>query len=211
MAQTSPSHALRTVAPAFDHPRPADRPAGTDPRVVAGPTGTDGSAQPAATGPIHPGPADQVWATPALGTTVGLRLALDVALIHVSGRLDAVALQPCRAALDAATASRRRIVIDLERAAAAAPVTAALLGAMRRYALSRGSSIVFVNVPADLRPALEAIDPPEAHLLRRTRGNPIQRSVATGGWDQTRRRGLDHDGDGRRQSVSSRAVAGDRS
>jgi anti-anti-sigma regulatory factor len=75
--------------------------------------------------------------------------------------LDIGALQPCRAALDAAFAVHPvRIVVDLQCTESAQPVTVALLAAARRYLRARGVALTLAGVPTAVLEALQ-----DAHIL----------------------------------------------
>jgi len=81
--------------------------------------------------------------------------------VQLVGELDAVALQPFRAALDAAheAASGQgydSVILDLARARSASPVSLALLSAGRRYLSHRGLRTVLLDVPPPLQQALAA-------------------------------------------------------
>jgi anti-anti-sigma regulatory factor len=78
---------------------------------------------------------------------VGYRLVDESAVVEVTGVLDAAAIHPSRAALDAAINSGYPVVVDLVSASPPDRVSLALLGAMRRYVRVRGATMTLTNVP----------------------------------------------------------------
>jgi len=88
-------------------------------------------------------------------------LAEGTCRVEVVGSLDAAALQPFRAALDAAHElalghGLSHVVVDLSRATTSSPVSLALLSAGRRYLRHRGLLTVLLDVPGPLGAALRS-------------------------------------------------------
>jgi hypothetical protein len=78
-----------------------------------------------------------------------------VCVIHVAGDLGLTAVQPCRAAFDAALSTHpSRVVLDLADTSPPKPASVALLSASRRYLLHRGVAVTLADVPAALWSAL---------------------------------------------------------
>jgi anti-anti-sigma regulatory factor len=96
-----------------------------------------------------------MWTGPSRNTTVTLERIAGRSVVSVTGALDYAAVQPCRAALDAATDVRAPIVFDLARVVPPGAVSVALLGAMRRYVGVRGAVMTLTGVPRPWRSALE--------------------------------------------------------
>lgn len=125
------------------------------------------SEDPAA-GVVRAGSPGVVDATGALSWTdrdgdtwTRLEVVAGVCVVRVGGRLDIGALQPCRAALDAAFALHPvRIVLDLQYAETAQPVAVALLAAARRYLRARGVALTLAAVPDAVLDALQ-----DAHII----------------------------------------------
>lgn len=101
------------------------------------------------------------WTARDGGTWTRLDVVAGVCVVRVEGRLDIGALQPCRAALDAAFAVHPvRIVVDLHCTDTAQPVTVALLAAARRYLRARGIALTLTAVPDAVLGALQ-----DAHIV----------------------------------------------
>jgi anti-anti-sigma regulatory factor len=80
-----------------------------------------------------------------------------VCLVRVYGVLGATAVQPCRAAADAAISlGCRELVLALDRLGPLDPVTVTVLGALRRYLRARGVRLVLAGAPPELRMALRS-------------------------------------------------------
>src|SRR5664280_614377 len=101
------------------------------------------------------------WAGVGGRTWTTLDVVSGVCVVRVRGDLDSHALQPCRAALDAAFALRpRRIILDLGNTTPPPPVAVVLLAAARRYLQHRGVALTLTALPDALRRALE-----RAHVI----------------------------------------------
>ncbi len=102
-----------------------------------------------------------LWTNRIRTTWASLDLTDSCCRVQVVGRLDAAALQPYRAALDAALdeASGREcpyVVIDLSRTTTASPLAVSLLSAGRRYLRHRGMDTVLLDIPDALHRALRS-------------------------------------------------------
>ena len=119
-----------------------------------GPRGPSGRSRPDAAGTS--GWVDASGAVRARLDTIG-----GTPVVRVVAELDRHALRPCREALDQVLASSpAAVVVDLEATREATSITMAFLGCMRRYVQARGSDLVLVSAPADLREAMD-----RAHVL----------------------------------------------
>jgi anti-anti-sigma regulatory factor len=135
------------------------------------------------------------WVSASGGAVVGQRAIGGVVLIQIRGRLDEAALQPCRAALDAALARRAPLVIDLEQLAPPTAVTVALLNLMRRYVAARGGTLTFRTVPEPVLSAFKEAGVQNACRLAENVTTVIDlRGVARS--DQPERAGRPIDGGG---------------
>ena len=96
-----------------------------------------------------------MWASRGGATLVQLRQVRRVRVVAIIGRLDRSAVQPCRAALQLATDQHDPIIVDLGRAAPPLSVSVPLLGAMRRYAATRGAVMTLTEIPGPWATALK--------------------------------------------------------
>ena len=91
------------------------------------------------------------WSDPSGATRTRLDVVAGVCVVRIEGALGLAALQPCRAALDAASALHpETVIVDLGNTTAPEPVTLALLAAARRYLRHRGVVMTLTAVPVDL-------------------------------------------------------------
>ena len=94
------------------------------------------------------------WVSPGMRTWVWMYQVHGVAVVEVVGQLGVAAVQPLRAALDAA--SPCHVILDVG-GVTTDDASAAVVGGMCRYAGTRGSDIVLVLL-APVTEALEQAD-----------------------------------------------------
>ena len=96
-----------------------------------------------------------VWTNRARSTWVSVDEVNGVCVVCVEGALDGAALEPCRAALDAALHDHPRcVVVDLGHTDTPHRDTIALLGAAKRYLDRRGASMTLAGTSDQLMDAL---------------------------------------------------------